>query len=75
MHPGGVLDFLLRRGLEIDVAPERIELAPLSGVLNHPTRFSGGRSPFALNDHRLPSGNPPGWLRFEPGECSNSGEC
>ena len=33
-----------------------------SGVLGHPTRFSGGRSPFALNDHRLPAANPLGWL-------------
>jgi hypothetical protein len=32
-----------------------------SRVLDHPTRFSGDRSPFALNDHRLPSGNPTGW--------------
>ena len=48
------------------------DLAPLSGVLNHPTRFSGGRSPSALNDHRLPSDNPPGWLPFELGECPHS---
>ena len=32
-----------------------------AGVLDHPTRSSGGRSPFALNDHRLPSTNPAGW--------------
>jgi hypothetical protein len=27
------------------------------------TRFPGGRSPFALGDHRLPSGNAAGWPR------------
>ena len=37
-------------------------LAPLPGVLGHPTPFSGGRSPYAPNDHRLPSANPAGWL-------------
>jgi hypothetical protein len=25
----------------------------------------GGRSPFTLNDHRLPSTNPPGWRKSE----------
>ena len=28
-------------------------------------REPGGRSPFTLNDHRLPSINPPGWRRSE----------
>jgi hypothetical protein len=32
-----------------------------AGVLDSPTQFSGGRSRFALNDHRLPSINPAGW--------------
>ena len=35
-------------------------LAPLPGVLGHPTPFSGGRSPFAPNDHWLPSAKPCG---------------
>jgi hypothetical protein len=29
------------------------ETAVRSGVLDHPTRFSGGRSPLALSDHPL----------------------
>jgi hypothetical protein len=31
------------------------------GCSTPPARVSGGRSPFALNDHRLPSANPAGW--------------
>ena len=54
-----------RRGAGRTVPPW-LGLAPLSGVREHPTRFSGGRSPLALNDDRLPSGNPPGWPSFQP---------
>jgi hypothetical protein len=32
-----------------------------AGVLDHRTRFSGGRSSLTLNDHRLPATNPAGW--------------
>jgi hypothetical protein len=71
--PDGVPDSSLPSLLEIGVAPEnRVgtrQVAAVTsprlwhpaGVLDHPTRSSGGRSPFALNDHRLPSANPAGW--------------
>ena len=43
------------------VDPECEAVSPTNGglwhpsrVLDHPKRYSGGRSPFALNDHRLP---------------------
>jgi hypothetical protein len=36
-------------------------LAPLSRVPDHPTPSRWSFPPFALNDHRLPSGNPAGW--------------
>jgi hypothetical protein len=42
-----------------------------SRVLVQPTRLSGGRSGTRRNDHRLPSGNPPGWLPFQSTECPN----
>ena len=41
---------------------------PRWGALSQNTS-SGGRSPLAPYDHRLPSGNPPGWLRLQSGEC------
>jgi len=43
-----------------------VALAPRWGARIR-TRLSGGRSPLALNDHRLPSGNPPGWPRHRMG--------
>ena len=46
---------------------ERSRLAPRWGALSQNTS-SGGRSPVAPNDHRLPFGNPPGWLRLQSGE-------
>jgi len=43
-----------------------------SGVLGPATRFSGGRSGQGGNDHRLPSGNPPGWPPFRSAGRPNS---
>ena len=36
-------------------------LAPPAGVRQNLRPLTGGRSAQALNDHRLPSSNPPGW--------------
>ena len=36
-----------------------------SGVRAPEGTLPGGRSPFTLNDHRLPSTNPPGWRKSE----------
>ena len=57
LHPG--------RGAGPAAEPSRSEQAPLAprrGARSR-TQLSGGRSPLALNDHRPPSGNPPGWPR------------
>jgi len=43
-----------------------------SGVLGPATRFSGGRSGQGGADHRLPSGNPPGWPPFRSAGRPNS---
>ena len=62
LHPG--------RGARPAAVLTRVDegpvLAPLRGARSR-TRLSGGRSPLALNDHRLPSGNPPGWPRHRMG--------
>ena len=44
------------------LARKDADLAPRRGARSR-TRLSGGRSPVALHDHRLPSGNPAGWPR------------
>src|ERR1039458_5453117 len=49
----------------------RLGLAPLQGARTQKT-LSGGRFPLAPNDHRLPSGNPAGWLPFQSSECPYS---
>ena len=49
----------------------RRALALLRGARTQ-NMLSGGRSPAAPSDHRLPSTNLPGWLPFQSPECPNS---